>query len=181
MKAVRQSALNGQGCTPNLLPRWVTVILPSPTFSLLETVSSEQNLGSWSRHTSPPSPQVAGFADWSNFPFYWLSPLNYWLLSCVLMNLSWVTLRMKADVLWGTGSEGSRAGLDPQAQLAYLNSMDLRLSARKWCQLHRVLSRSNKMTVLSPHLMNAQCSESYLPTPFMALPSSPSYAAKAAK
>lgn len=80
------------------------------------------------------------------------------------MNLSWVTLRLKADVLWGTGNEDSRPGLDPLGQLAYSNSMDLRLSARKWCQLHRVLSRSNKMTVLSPHLKNAQWKLS--PNPF---------------
>ena len=45
----------------NLLHQWFTEII-SPFFPL-KTIMTEQNLWSWSRDKSPPSPQIADFSD----------------------------------------------------------------------------------------------------------------------
>ena len=58
---VSQSAHNGEWCRiqlPALSIHW-----DSSPFSLLKTVMAEQNLWSWSRDMSLPSPQNAGFSE----------------------------------------------------------------------------------------------------------------------
>ena len=138
---------------PNLLPQWFPEILPFFLFKNFHgwAESLEVVLG----HESTFSPDCQ---------LFWLKHL-----SCLLTLAS----RLLAFERWAAeaelGSTQTESKGCPLGQERWrlqdgpastspdgLNSLDLSFLTGKWCQLHRVLSGLNKMTVPSPYLMNAQ-------------------------